>query len=154
MIYIIQLIPNIWWAYSSTISNSLSTEDKHALVEFSQYNQIKQSISIDGHLDFWNRSDQYVIDVKKQLEIHEFQQMKQFMDKMTGLINNNYNNNKATLILSNRNNDVGLGIWVYFFNRYAEIGLDHCMSSIQAKMPFPVMISENLRKYLLIYLNG
>ena len=151
MIYIIQLLPNIWWAYSSTIGN-ISVEDKQALIEFSQYNQIKQSISIDGHLEFWNRSDQYVIDVKKQLEIHEFQQMKLFMDKLTGLIYNNYNDSKSTLILSNKNNDVGLGLWVYFFNRYAEIGVEHCLSSIQAKMPFPVMISDNLRKYLLIYL--
>ena len=152
MLYIIQLMPNIWWAYTSTIGNNISVDDKQVLLEFSQYNQIKQSISIDGHLEFWNRSDQYVIDVKKQLEIHEFQQMKLFMDKLTQLIYNNYNDNKATLILSIKNNDVGLGLWVYYFNRYAEIGLDHCLSSIQAKMPFPVMIGENLRKYLLIYL--
>ena len=152
MLYIIQLLPNIWWAYTSTIGNTISADDKQALTEFSQYNQIKQSISIDNHLEFWNRSDQYVIDIKKQLEIHEFQQMKLFMDKLTQLIYNNYNDNKATLILSIKNNDVGLGLWVYYFNRYAEIGLDHCLSSIQAKMPFPVMISENLRKYLLIYL--
>jgi hypothetical protein len=153
MIYTIQLLPNIWWIYSPTVGDILDSEDKQSIIQFTQYNQIKQSINIDTHLGFWNKSAQFIVDIKKQVELHEHQQLMAFLNKITALILNNYNSNKSTLILSSKYNEIGLAIWVFFFNKYGDVGFEPAIQSLNMKMPIQIPIPENLRRFFLLNLS-
>lgn len=144
------MLPNIWWIYSSSYIDNLSPEDKQIILEFSQYNTIKQSINIDSHVTFWNQSAQFIIDIQTQIEKKEHMQLLQFLNKITSLIISNYLNSKPTLLFCSKYNEIGLAIWIYFFNKYAEVSYDNCIQSIYLKLPFNIQIPENLRRFLLL----
>ena len=154
MLFIVQIIPNIWWCYSNTLmSNSIddySQNDKYMLSKFIEFNNIKQTINIDKHVNFWNHSQQFIIDIKLQLQKYEYQQLKSFLIKICELIKQNNLNNKKTLIITAKHNDIGLVIWIYFFHIYAEIKIDLAENLLYKKMVWIIPISEYLHKILSI----
>ena len=100
MVYITEMIPNIWWGY--TKMNSTNEIDKMYLNKFTNHHKIGDVIKIDEYVSFWNKSTQFIFDIKKQLEQKENQDMLIFVKKVCKLIDNNYKNSKSTLIFTNK----------------------------------------------------
>jgi len=148
MVYITEMIPNIWWGY--TKMNSTNSIDKMYLNKFTDYHKICDVIKIDEHVSFWNKSTQFIFDIKKQLEHKENQDMLIFIKKVCKLIDNNYKNSKSTLIFTNKYNEIGLLIWIFFYVEYAKTPLSIIEDSLKNKILTKIIMTDKERKFLLL----
>ena len=57
MVYITEMLPNIWWGYTKI--NSTNDIDKMYLNKFTSYHKIGDIVKIDEHVSFWNKSTQF-----------------------------------------------------------------------------------------------
>ena len=148
MVYITEMIPNIWWGY--TKMNSTNDIDKMYLNKFTGHHKIGDVIKIDEHVSFWNKSTQFIFDIKKQLEQKENQDMLLFIKKVCRLIDNNYKNSKSTLIFTNKYNEIGLLIWIFFYVEYAKMPLNIIEDSLKNKIQTKIVMTDKERKFLLL----
>jgi hypothetical protein len=148
MVYITEMIPNIWWGY--TKMNSTNDIDNIYLNKFTSYHKIGDVIKIDEHVVFWNKSTQFIFDIKKQLEQKENQYMLSFIKKVCEIIDNNYKDSKSTLIFTNKYNEIGLLIWIFFYIEYAKIPLNIIEDSLKNKIQTKIIMTDKERKFLLL----
>lgn len=148
MVYITEMLPNIWWGY--TKMNSTNDIDNMYLNKFTNHHKITDIIKIDEHVSFWNKSTQFIFDIKKQLEQKENQDMLVFIKKVCKLIDINYKNSKSTLIFTNKYNEIGLLIWIFFYIEYAKTPLNIIEESLKKKIKTKVIMTDKERKFMLL----
>ena len=152
MVYITEMIPNIWWGYNKI--NSTDEIDKIYLNKFTEYHKINEVIKVDNYVSFWNKSTQFIFDIKKQLEQKENQDMLLFIKKVCKLIDNNYKSSKSTLIFTNKYNEIGLLIWIFFYIEYAKMPLNIIEESLKQKIQTKIMMTDKERKFMLLNMKG
>jgi len=148
MVYITEMLPNIWWGY--TPMNSTQQIDKMYINKFTNYHKVNEVIKVDDYVSFWNKSTQFIFDIKKQLEQKENQDMLIFIKKVCKIIDNNYKSSKNTLIFTNKYNEIGLLIWIFFYTEYAKMPLNVIEDSLKHKLQTKILMTDKERKFLLL----
>ena len=85
MLYCNELIPNIWWIYSNKF-DKLTEDEINFINKFTTHHQINNLIKLDDYCNFWNKSNKFILDIKKQLEIHEIKSLKEILTKIFKLV--------------------------------------------------------------------
>lgn len=148
MVYLTEMLPNIWWGYTSMGPNNQI--DTTYLNKFTTYHKIKEVIKVDDSVHFWNKSTQFIFDIKKQLELKETQQMNHYITKVCQLIDDNYKSSKNTFIFTNKYNEIGLLIWFFFFVRYGKMPINILEESLKKKLKTIIKLSDKERKFLIL----
>lgn len=151
MVYITEMLPNIWWGYTTMGPNNQI--DKMFLNKFTNYHKIQEVIKVDESVSFWNKSTQFIFDIRKQLELKETQQMNIYITKVCQLIDSNYKASKNTFIFTDKYNEIGLLIWLFFFVRYGKMPLNILEENLKKKIKTIIKLSDKERKFLILNIN-
>lgn len=152
--HIIQILPNIWWAYTSVQTSTpteLSNDNKQRLQKLAKHRNIEQIVSIDDMVaKFWNISLTFTNDApyKTNIQDNEYKQMLMFLHRIEELINRNFMINKPIIFVTTKFNEVGLAIWLHFLNKRANMNITTVLSLIHYKLSYVPPISENMQRFL------
>ena len=145
----INILPNIYWFYNNP-SNPNSTNDyKIEMRKFVETNNIKSVIELDENLGFWQKSSSYINEIKVQMEKDEFAKLLAILKKLNDLIKNSYTTN-IPFVISTYNQkyiEIGLAIWIYFFNQTADISFDNVIKLLGYKIIGNVTLSDTMKKF-------
>jgi hypothetical protein len=145
---ILNILPNVYWMYNS---NSAKLENEYT-IEMKKYIEtygIKTTVELDSALGFWNKSNSYINEIKKEIEKNEFGKLLAVYKKLNDVIKNGYLGNKPLLISTYKQDylDVGLGIWIYFFHINANMSFDAVIKLLGLKIIGNITLSDNLKKF-------
>lgn len=150
MVIFLNIIPNVYWVYNSINDNKTYNDYNIYIKKQSEILGINTYIVLDDKLGFWNKSMQYINEIKKQLELEEFNNMKLLLNQMNDIILENYKNNKVLLISTYnfKYHEIGLLLWIYFFNINANIHFDTCIKLLSLKIIGNIQLSNETKKFL------
>ena len=146
---IINILPNVYWLYNNP-SNQQSTSDyKIDLRKFVETNNIKSVIELDENLAFWQKSSSYINEIKVQMEKDEFSKLLSILKKINSLVTNAYTSNESYVISTYGKTyiEIGLAIWIYFFNQNADISFDNVIKLLGYKIIGNVHLSDTMKKF-------
>ena len=146
---IITILPNVYWLYNNP-SNQQSTSDyKIDLRKFVETNNIKSVIELDENLAFWQKSSSYINEIKVQMEKDEFSKLLSILKKINSLVTNAYTSNESYVISTYGKTyiEIGLAIWIYFFNQNADISFDNVIKLLGYKIIGNVHLSDTMKKF-------
>ena len=146
---IINILPNVYWLYNNP-NNIQSTGDyKIEMHKFVESNNIKSIIELDEKLVFWQKSASYINEIKVQMEKDEFSKLLAMLKKLNDVIKNAYTTNIPFVIstYSQKYIEIGLAIWIYFFNQTADISFDNVIKLLGYKMIGNVSLSDTMKKF-------
>ena len=88
------------------------------------------------------------------MEKNEFAKLLAILKKLNELIKNSYLTNNTLLISTYKNDylELGLSIWIYFFNINANISFDNVIKLLNIKMIGNIILTDTLKKFF-AYLN-
>ena len=152
MLYYNEILPNIWWIYTDN-NTELTIDEQQFLNKFTSHHKINSCIKIDKYCNFWNRSNQFIFDIKKQIEKHEEDSLKKLCINISKIMMNNYINSTKTLVYSNKYNDLCLIIWVYLFKAYADIPYINIIDSLVLKLKTTIVIGEKEKRFIKLFLS-
>src|SRR5210317_1440468 len=109
MVVFITLLPNIYWIYNNPINTKSSNDYKIEMSKFIEQNNIKTIIELDEKLTFWKKSNDYINEIKLQMEKDEFSKLYTILTKLNDIIKQNYINNKPLIISTYNTNYIELG---------------------------------------------
>jgi len=146
---IINIIPNVYWIYNNP-SQQQSTNDYN--IELRKYGEtinVKTCIELDENLAFWQKSSSYINEIKLQMEKDEFAKLLAILKKINGMITKAYTMNEPLIISTydKKNVEIGLAIWIYFFNINASIPYDNAIKLMNYKIIGQVMLSDTMKKF-------
>lgn len=153
MLYCNELIPNIWWIYSNKF-DTLTEDEINFINKFTTHHQINNLIKLDDYCSFWNKSNKFILDIKKQLEIHEIKSLKELLNKIFKLVYKNYINSSKTLIFTNNYNEIGYIFWIYFFKLLIDIPHKQIIDSLKLKLQTQIILTEKEKRFLQILFNN
>jgi len=145
----INILPNIYWFYNNP-SNPNSTNDyKIEMRKFVESNNIKSVIELDENLGFWQKSSSYINEIKIQMEKNEFSKLLAILKKINNLVKNAYTTNESYIISTygDKYIEIGLAIWIYFFNQNAGISFDNVIKMLGYKIIGNVGLSDTMKKF-------
>jgi len=145
----INILPNIYWFYNNP-SNPNSTNDyKIEMRKFVESNNIKSVIELDENLGFWQKSSSYINEIKIQMEKDEFSKLLAILKKINNLVKNAYTTNESYIISTygDKYIEIGLAIWIYFFNQNAGISFDNVIKMLGYKIIGNVSLSDTMKKF-------
>ncbi len=145
----INILPNIYWFYNNP-SNPYSTNDyKIEMRKFVETNNIKSVIELDENLGFWQKSSSYINEIKIQMEKDEFAKLLAILKKINNLVKNAYTTNESYIISTygDKYIEIGLAIWIYFFNQNAGISFDNVIKMLGYKIIGNVGLSDTMKKF-------
>jgi len=136
MTVIINILPNIYWIYNNPINQKSIIDYKIDIRKMSESNKIKSIIELDEKLVFWQKSSSYINEIKVQMEKDEFSKLLAILKKLNDVIKNSYTNNTPLLISTYNQKyiEIGLAIWIYFFNQNADISFDNVIKLLGYKI--------------------
>ena len=149
MTVIINILPNVYWIYNNPISQKSFIDFKVDMRKFVESNSIKSIIELDEKLVFWQKSASYINEIKVQMEKDEFSKLLAILKKLNDLIKNAYTTN-IPFVISTYNQkyiEIGLAIWIYFFNQTADISFDNVIKLLGYKMIGSVSLSDTMKKF-------
>ena len=149
MVVFITILPNIYWIYNNPNNPKSSNDYKIEMSKFIEYNNIKTIIELDDKLTFWKKSNDYINEIKLQMEKDEFSKLYTILTKLNDIIKQNYINNTPLIISTYNTNyiELGLAIWIYFFNKTANIPFDTVIKLLSIKIIGNIKLSEPLKKF-------
>jgi hypothetical protein len=146
---IINILPNVYWLYNNP-SNQQSTGDyKIEMRKFVESNNVKSVIELDENLAFWQKSSSYINEIKVQMEKDEFSKLLAILKKISNMVSNAYTSNESYVISTydKKNVEIGLAIWIYFFNQNASISFDNVIKLLGYKIIGNVSLSDTMKKF-------
>jgi len=149
MVVFITLLPNIYWVYNNPHNLKTTNEYKIEMNKFIEHNNIKTIIELDEKLSFWKKSSDYINEIKLQIEKDEFSKLYTILTKLNDIIKQNYTNN-TPLIISTYNSkyiELGLSIWIYFFNKTTGLSFDNVIKLLAIKIIGNIKLSDPLKKF-------
>jgi hypothetical protein len=149
MIFCNEIIPNIWWIYSNKFE-PLTEDEINYINKLTNHHKIEKMIKLDDYCEFWNKSSQFILDIKKQLEMHEITMMKALLSKLYTLIYSNYTVSKPTLLFTNKYNEIGYMCWLYIFRKITENQYKVIMESLNLKLKTKIHMTEKENRFLLL----
>ena len=149
MVVFITLLPNIYWIYNNPINPKSQNEYKIEMSKFIEQNNIKTIIELDDKLTFWKKSNDYINEIKLQMEKDEFSKLYTILTKLNDIIKQNYINNTPLIISTYNTNyiEIGLSIWIYYFNKTANIPFDTVIKLLSIKIIGNIKLSDTLKKF-------
>ena len=149
MVVFINILPNIYWIYNNTTNLKSSNEYKIEMSKFIEQNNIKIIIELDEKFTFWKKSNDYINEIKLQMEKDEFSKLYTILKKLNDIIKQNYINNTPIIISTYNTNyiELGLAIWIYFFNQTASIPFDTVIKLLAIKIIGNIKLSDTLKKF-------
>ena len=124
---IINILPNVYWIYNNPNQKLQQAEYNIELRKQTEYLSIKTILELDEKLLFWQKSRQYINDIKVEMEKNEFAKLLAILKKINDVIKTAYLSNNPLLISTYKQEyiEIGLAIWIYFFNANANIPFDN-----------------------------
>ena len=149
MTVIINILPNIYWIYNNPINQKSIIDYKIDMRKMTESNKIKSIIELDEKLVFWQKSSSYINEIKVQMEKDEFSKLLAILKKLNDVIKNSYTNNTPLLISTYNQKyiEIGLAIWIYFFNQSADISFDNVIKLLGYKIIGSVSLSDTMKKF-------
>ena len=149
MVVFITILPNIYWIYNNPNNIKSTNEYKIDMSKFIEQNHIKTIIELDEKFTFWKKSNDYINDIKLQMEKDEFSKLYTILTKLNDIIKQNYTNNTPLIIYTYNTNyiELGLAIWIYFFNKTASIPFDTVIKLLSIKIIGNIKLSDTLKKF-------
>jgi len=136
MTVIINLLPNVYWIYNNPSNPKIPIDYKIDMRKFVEYNNIKSVIELDDKLEFWQKSSSYINEIKVQMEKDEFAKLLAILKKINEIVKNAYTTNESCIISTygQKYVEIGLAIWIYFFNQTADISFDNVIKLLGYKI--------------------
>ena len=149
MSIIINVLPNIYWIYNNPSNIQPLNLYKIDLGKFTELNQIKTVIELDEKLIFWKKSNDYINDIKIQMEKDEFSKLYTILKKLNDIIKNAYITNTPCIISTYNTKyiEIGLAIWMFFFNQTAGMSFDTVIKLMSIKIIGNVSLSDTMKKF-------
>jgi len=146
---IINILPNIYWLYNNPNNIQTFNDYKIEMNKFIELNSIKSLVELDENLTFWKKSSSYINDIKVQMEKDEFAKLLVILKKMNEIIKNAYTSNQSYIISTydSKYTEIGLALWIYFFNQNAGISFDNAIKLIGYKIIGHVSLSDVMKKF-------
>jgi hypothetical protein len=157
MVVIINLLPNVYWIYNNPLDIKSEHEYKIELKKQVEYLGVSTLVELDDKLDFWSKSKDYINDIKIQIEKEEFAKLLAILQKINNFIKQAYITNQPLLISTYKPNniEIGLAIWLYFFNINSGITFDNVIKMMALKIIGNVTMTDTLKKFFaLLNLNN
>jgi hypothetical protein len=147
---IINILPNVYWLYNNPERVLVRGDYNIELQKQCEILGIKTLLELDDKLAFWHKSRQYINDIKIEMEKNEFAKLLAILTKLNDIIKTAYLSNTPLLISTYKQEyiELGLSIWIYFFNINAAIPFDNVIKLLALKMIGSITLSDELKKFL------
>lgn len=147
---LLNLLPNVYWMYNNP--NALVPEGEYniELRKVKELYGISTVIELDTILqEFWNKSNAYINEIRKEMEKNEFSKLLAIYKKLLDAIKKAYLGNVPILISTYKTDyvDVGLGVWIYFFHMNAGMTFDAIIKLLGLKVIGAITMSDTLKKF-------
>jgi hypothetical protein len=146
---IINILPNVYWLYNNPLNPINIDEYKFELRKFGNSIGVKTVLELDDKLTFWHKCFSYINEIKVEMEKNEFAKLLTLLKKLNEIILNSYTKN-SPLIISIYNQqyfELGLAIWIYFFNINGSVSFDNVIKLMGYKIIGNIMLTEQIKKF-------
>ena len=110
MSVILNILPNVYWMYNNS-NKIISRHDYNIeLQKYSELFNINTLMDLDDKLEFWQKSKQYINEIKNEMEKAEFSKLLLILKQSIEIISTAYLSNTPVLIST-------------YSQQYIEIGL-------------------------------
>jgi len=91
-------------------------------------------------------------EIKMSMQKDEFSQLLLFYKDINKKIQNAYLSNIPIILLqyNTKNIEVGLGIWLYYFNQYAKISFENILKMMLMKVIGNISLGEVMKRFFLL----
>ena len=146
---IITILPNVYWLYNNP--NNIQTLNEYTIEmnKFIEQNHIKTIIDLDDKLTFWKKSSDYINDIKLQMEKDEYSKLYAILKKINDVVKTSYTTNSPCIISTYNTKyiEVGLAIWMFFFNQIAGMSFDNVIKLMSIKVIGNIALSDTMKKF-------
>ena len=146
---IINMLPNVYWIYNNPTQSQSLSDYKVEMSKFIELNQIKTIVELDEKLTFWKKSGDYINEIKLQMEKDEFSKLYALLTKLNDLIKTAYTTNNPCIISTYNTKyiEIGLAIWIFFFNQTAGMPFDTVIKLLSIKVIGNISLSDTMKKF-------
>lgn len=130
MTFSVEILPGLW----------LTDHTSHSKL-FYQEKNIRLIINSNLDMEFFGRSQEYVNDIKVELEKYEIQKMHQYLVEKTELIHQYLYSGKNVLVYDRYATLGGALILICYLIRYGHMNLTQAVSAFKSKLSFPIKIA-------------
>ena len=146
---IITILPNVYWLYNNP--NNIQTLNEYTIEmnKFIEQNHIKTIIDLDDKLSFWKKSSDYINEIKLQMEKDEYSKLYAILKKINDVVKTSYTTNSPCIISTYNTKyiEVGLAIWMFFFNQTAGMSFDNVIKLMSIKVIGNIALSDTMKKF-------
>lgn len=146
---IINILPNIYWLYNNPNNIQNINEYTIEMNKFIEQNHIKTIIDLDDKLSFWKKSSDYINEIKLQMEKDEYSKLYAILKKINDVVKTSYTTNSPCIIstFNTKYIEVGLAIWMFFFNQTAGMSFDNVIKLMSIKVIGNIALSDTMKKF-------
>jgi hypothetical protein len=146
---IITIIPNVFWLYNNPNNIQPLNEYTIEMNKFIEQNHIKTIIDLDDKLSFWKKSSDYINEIKLQMEKDEYAKLYAILKKINDVVKTSYTTNSPCIISTYNTKyiEVGLAIWMFFFNQIAGMSFDNVIKLMSIKVIGNIALSDTMKKF-------
>jgi len=139
---IINILPNVYWLYNNPSKPQSTGDYKIEMRKYGESIGVKSVIELDENLAFWQKSASYINEIKVQMETKKY--WKVFWH---GFFLKSCNEPCIISTYGQPYLEIGLAIWIYFFNQNAGISFDNVIKLLGYKMIGQVSLSDTMKKF-------
>ena len=146
---IINILPNVYWLYNNPNNIQPLNEYTIEMNKFIEQNHIKTIIDLDDKLTFWKKSSDYINEIKLQMEKDEYSKLYAILKKINDVVKTSYTTNSPCIISTYNTKylEVGLAIWMFFFNQIAGMSFDNVIKLMSIKVIGNITLSDTMKKF-------
>ena len=146
---IINILPNVYWLYNNPNNIQSLSESTIEMNKFIEQNHIKTIIDLDDKLSFWKKSSDYINEIKLQMEKDEYSKLYAILKKINDVVKTSYTTNSPCIISTYNTKyiEVGLAIWMFFFNQIAGMSFDNVIKLMSIKVIGNIALSDTMKKF-------
>jgi hypothetical protein len=146
---IITILPNVYWLYNNPNNIQPLNEYTIEMNKFVEQNHIKTIIDLDDKLTFWKKSSDYINEIKLQMEKDEYSKLYAILKKINDVVKTSYTTNSPCIISTYHTKyiEVGLAIWMFFFNQTAGMSFDNVIKLMSIKVIGNIALSDTMKKF-------
>ena len=146
---IINILPNVYWIYNNPNNIQLLNEYTIEMNKFVEQNHVKTIIDLDDKLSFWKKSSDYINEIKLQMEKDEYSKLYAILKKINDVVKTSYITNSPCIISTYNTKyiEVGLAIWMFFFNQTAGMSFDNVIKLMSIKVIGNIALSDTMKKF-------
>ena len=146
---VINILPNVYWLYNNPNNIQSLNEYTIEMNKFVEQNHIKTIIDLDDKLGFWKKSSDYINEIKLQMEKDEYSKLYAILKKINDIVKTSYITNSPCIISTYHTKyiEVGLAIWMFFFNQIAGMSFDNVIKLMSIKVIGNIALSDTMKKF-------